>query len=301
VGFCGVGWGVELAHWGPHFGEEPALSGERGAGNLFFVGCNLGCPYCQNHQISHRGSWDDSGKDSQKRLVAAHLEVQESGCQNVGWVTASHGVPQAVEALFYADAEGFRLPLVFNTSGYEAPETLALLEGIVDVYVPDLKYGPEADFERVGAPENYFRIASEALEAMWAQVGPLELDETGAALGGVLVRHLVLPGGLADTDGVLGFLSESFGAKGWLSLMSQYAPPRDLSSSLPSPLNRPLRKEEYDRAVGVLGRSALCLGWVQGPEAMGIYTPDFHRQNPFEGPCGAKEGGARPKNKNDLE
>mgnify|MGYP006292209993 CR=1 FL=1 len=305
VGWCGVGGGAELAYWGPHFGEEPALTGEGGVGNLFFVGCNLGCPYCQNHQISHRSRWGSGRgpKDAKavedskvlegpnKSLVSAHLAVEEQGCQNVGWVTPTHVVPQAVEALFQADAQGFRLPLVYNTSGYETTETLRLLEGIVDIYVPDLKYGPEADLRRVRAPEDYFQRASEALKTMWAQVGPLKMDETGAALEGVLVRHLVLPGGVADTGGVLVYLSQTFGHKAWLSLMSQYAPPRDLSPELPPPLHRPLTKEEYESAVEALDRSAVRLGWVQGLDAKGVFNPDFFEKDPFGGSADPREGG----------
>ncbi len=281
VGPCGAAANATVAHFGPHFGEEPAFTCEKGAGNIFFEGCNLQCVFCQNHQISHPGSHRTTVHNREK-LVMAHLELERMGCQNIQWVTASHVLHDALEALFEADELGFGLPLVYNSSGYEKVDTLKALKGVVDVYLPDFKFGPDAVKAKPAVARNYFDVAAAALEEMVRQVGHLELDETGAALRGVVVRHLVLPGDLADTSGVLQFLADRFGPAIWISLMSQYNP---RSPDLPPPLNRPLTRTEYERAVETLERLGFSLGWVQSIESRDSFNPDFDLDDPFERAC----------------
>jgi len=308
VGLCGAGRVALVGHYGPHLGEEPPIVGEVGAGNIFFMGCNLQCVFCQNHQISHVGRHRRTEKGfGGEELARAHLELQSQGCMNIAWVTAAHVLPQAVEGLLEADGLGLELPLVYNSSGYERVETLELLDGIVDVYVPDLKYGPEAKAEALCNARDYYWVATEGLHEMVRQVGHLELDETGFAVRGVLVRHLVLPEDLADTRGVLSFLAEEFGSEIWISLMSQYNPPAHAMIDPPwaqtpdqvrpvvrredmfnkgianLPLDRTLRVDEYGQAVGELERLGLSLGWVQSLQSPSLLNPDFTKEAPFDG------------------
>lgn len=333
VGLCGVGRGAPVGYYGPHLGEEPPIVGKAGAGNIFFAGCNLQCVFCQNHQISHVSRSTRKERDfradskiilesalSGEKLARAHLELQGKGCMNIAWVTAAHVLPQAVDALFDADGLGLELPLVYNSGGYERVETLELLDGIVDVYVPDLKYGPDAKAGALCNARDYFGVATDGLREMVRQVGHLELDETGFAVRGVLVRHLVLPGDLADTRGVLSFLAEVFGSEIWISLMSQYNPPAHVmidprreqsqddegpimqsednySKGIANlPLDRLLKFEEYDQAVSEMERLGLCLGWVQSHQSSSLLNPDFTKEAPFDGGVDAAESAPESRN-----
>ena len=278
---------AQVAWYGAHMGEEPPISGSRGAGNVFFVGCSLRCPFCQNFQISRpaRGShWPVLDAEG---LARAYLELQGRGCHNVGWVTPAQHLPVAVEALLIADERGLELPVVYNSGGYERPEVLRLLEGLVDVYLPDLKYGPGARLDLVRAPRDYPEVAAAAVAEMFRQVGGLELDGDGLAVRGVLVRHLVLPGEVADTAGVLRILRRIMGPRLAISVMGQYAP---VGEGLPSPLDRPVTPAEYREAVWLVEAAAPEYAWMQDLESARILVPDFTRPEPFD--CGASSGGA---------
>ncbi len=248
-------------------------------GNVFFVGCSLRCPFCQNHQISRPKPTDSWPILSVSDLAHAYLKLQGLGCHFLGWVTPAQHLPAAVEALFLADEQGFHLPVVYNTSGYERVEVLRLLDGIVDVYLPDFKYGPGARFSLGRAPKDYVDVARAALQEMWRQVGDLVLDGRGLARRGVCVRHLVLPGEVADTAGVLRILRQDSGDSFSMSLLGQYLP---VGRGLPAPLDRRLTPAEYREAVWLLEAARPTHGWIQDLDAAEVFVPDFTSEDPFD-------------------
>ncbi len=227
TGFCRTGHRARVASYGPHFGEEAPLVGFRGSGTVFFSFCNLFCLFCQNWEISHGGEGEDVDPD---RLAGIFLAVQRMGCHNLNLVTPTHVTPQIVEALFRAVRRGFALPVVYNCGGYERLETLRELEGIVDIYMPDVKFlSPEASARYCGAPD-YPEVVRAALSEMARQVGPLRRNRAGIAERGLLVRHLVMPGGMdsagrtSTTREVIDFLAGEIGTDTYLNLMDQYRP-----------------------------------------------------------------------------
>ncbi|MEW6721061.1 MAG: radical SAM protein [Thermodesulfobacteriota bacterium] len=220
-GYCGIGGRAVVASYGPHFGEEAPLVGSSGSGTVFFSGCPLRCVFCQNYGISHLREGEEVDAET---LAGIFLAVARSGCHNLNLVTPTHVTPQIVEALGLAAARGFTLPVVYNCPGYERVETLRELEGIVDIYMPDLKFlDPASSARYCGAPD-YPEIARAALREMARQVGPLVADRHGVAVRGLLVRHLAMPGGASDTKAVIDFLAEEIGPDTYLNLMDQYRP-----------------------------------------------------------------------------
>jgi putative pyruvate formate lyase activating enzyme len=230
TGVCGVGARARVASHGPHHGEERCLSGTDGSGTIFFSGCNLGCAFCQNWEISHGRRGGLEGDDvAAAELADMMLELQDLGCHNINFVTPSHVVPQILEALAVAVPEGLRLPLVYNTSGYDAVETLRLLDGVVDVYMPDLK-SLNREFARdTLTAEDYPERAREAVEEMHRQVGDLVVDEAGLARRGLLVRHLVMPGMAADGAAALEWLA-TLSRDTFVNVMGQYRPCGDAAN-----------------------------------------------------------------------
>jgi putative pyruvate formate lyase activating enzyme len=218
---CRLGRRAIVASYGPHHGEEPPLRGRHGSGTIFFASCNLRCVFCQNWQISQStvGATVDPGD-----LAAIMLDLQRMGCHNINLVSPSHVVAQILEALPLAVEAGLRLPLVYNTGGYDSLEALALLDGVVDIYMPDLKYGDDAIARRHSKVRGYVAANRAAVREMHRQVGDLVLDADGVAIRGLLVRHLVLPGGLAGTASVLEFLAREISPDTYLNLMAQYRP-----------------------------------------------------------------------------
>ena len=218
---CRTGERAVVASYGAHHGEEDPLRGWRGSGTIFFSWCSLRCVYCQNWDVSQQGI----GREVEPAEIArVMLELQERGCHNVNLVTPSHVVAQIVAAVNEAATRGLRLPLVYNTGGYDSPEALALLDGIIDIYMPDMKYGDSALARRYSKVPDYVEVNQAAVREMHRQVGDLVLDEHGIAQRGLLVRHLVLPGGIAGTDAVLTFLAERISRQTYLNLMDQYRP-----------------------------------------------------------------------------
>ena len=218
---CGTGERAVVHAAFPHHGEERCLSGWGGSGTLFFSRCNLRCAYCQNWEIS----WGGAGREHPAEEVAeAMLELQRAGCHNVNLVTPSHVVAQVLEAVLVAAGRGLRLPIVYNTGGYDAPEALALLDGVVDVYLPDVKYGDPALARRWSRVRDYVEVNRAAVKEMHRQVGDLAVDDRGIARRGLLVRHLVLPGGIAGTAEALRFLAEEVSRNTYVNLMDQYRP-----------------------------------------------------------------------------
>ena len=221
-GFCQTGrWSV-LASYQLHFGEETPLVGKTGSGTLFFSGCNLGCVFCQNEDISQNIA---SGQEVQPgRLAAVMLQLQEQGALNINLVTPTHVVPHILEALVQARAAGLCLPLVYNCGGYESLETLQLLDGVVDMYMPDIKFSDSGVAEKYCQAADYPSRARAALREMHRQVGDLEIDTRGAARRGLLVRHLLLPGGLAGSEHWFAFLAQDISPNTYLNIMDQYRP-----------------------------------------------------------------------------
>jgi putative pyruvate formate lyase activating enzyme len=220
-GLCKIGRRAVVASHFPHFGEEDCLRGWRGSGTIFFGGCNLRCVFCQNYEVSWRvqGLEVDAGQ-----LAAMMLELQEIGCHNINWVTPEHVVPQILEALPLAIDGGLRLPIVYNTSAYDSADSLQLMDGVVDIYMPDLKLASSEVARRYLGKREYFQVASRNVREMRRQVGNLVLDGQGLARRGLIVRHLVMPGGLAETEAVLRFVAEELGPDSYVNLMGQYRP-----------------------------------------------------------------------------
>ena len=220
-GLCRIGRRAVVASHFPHFGEEDCLRGWNGSGTIFFAGCNLRCVFCQNFDVS----WQVQGQEtSPERLAAMMLELQDVGCHNINWVTPEHVVPQILEALALAVDRGLRLPIVYNTSAYDSVDSLALMDGVVDVYMPDLKLVAAEQTRRYLGKREYFEIAGRNVLEMQRQVGELMLDERGLARRGLIVRHLVMPGLLEETRAVLEFVAEQLGPGTYVNLMGQYYP-----------------------------------------------------------------------------
>lgn len=220
IGQCNVGRWALISSFGPHFGEERVLRGWHGSGTVFFAGCNLRCQYCQNYEISQLV---DGAPVSAERLARIFLEVQEMGCHNLNLVTPTHVIAQVLEALELAIPQGFRLPIVYNTSGYDSVAALRLLDGIVDIYMPDLKYSDSQIAQKYSGIEHYWEVAKAAFTEMHRQVGDLVI-ENGLAVRGLLIRHLVLPHGLAGSREALKFIAEELSRDSFVNIMAQYHP-----------------------------------------------------------------------------
>src|SRR5690348_12196317 len=218
---CRTGRYAVISSYGPHHGEEDCLRGCRGSGTVFFAWCNLRCVFCQNHEVSWRGEGRTS---SAEELAAIFLRLQEQGCYNINLVTPSHVVPQILEALSISVAHGLRLPLVYNTSAYDSLNTLKLMDGIVDIYMPDFKYWDNECAKRNSNAPDYPDVARAAIKEMNRQVGPLLLDEEGMALRGVLLRHLVMPEGIAGSREIFAWIARELGSDTYVNVMSQYYP-----------------------------------------------------------------------------
>ena len=220
TGFCKAGARAKVSSFGPHFGEEPELVGRNGSGTIFISHCNLACAFCQNFEISQCGNGNEVTADE---LAAMMLSMQRQGCHNINIVTPSHVVPQILESLGIAAAQGLHIPLVYNSGGYDSVETLQLLDGIVDIYMPDAKYGRDEIARALSHAPDYVQVMKSALKEMHRQVGDLVV-ENGIALRGMIIRHLVLPGNLADTLTVMQFIAEEISRDSYVNIMAQYRP-----------------------------------------------------------------------------
>jgi len=243
-GFCRVLDKPVVADYGPHFGEERPLVGHGGSGTIFMGGCNLSCVYCQNYDISQAPGHRPV---SFERVAGMMLSLQERGCENINIVSPSHVVPHFVRALMIAAREDLRLPIVYNSGGYDSVDTLRLLDGIVDIYMPDMKYADPEVAERLSCAPDYPRINREAVREMHRQVGDLVVGDDGIARRGLLVRHLVLPQGLAGTEEIVRFLSREISTNTCINVMAQYYPA--YKAHRHPPLDRGLRHHEYEQAV----------------------------------------------------
>ena len=252
LGICRTGEKARLSNFGPHMGEEDPLRGWRGSGTIFFGRCNMRCQYCQNHDISQIDAGEIVEADE---LAAAMLELQAYGCHNINLVSPSHVVPQILAALVIAAQGGLRLPLVYNTGGYDALETLGLLDGVIDIYMPDMKYASPQIALHYSKIPHYPQSNQAAVREMYRQVGDLQIDEHGVAQRGLLVRHLVLPNNLAGTAQIVKFLSEEISQNTYLNLMDQYHPAFN-ARQFPK-LQRPIAPLEYDEAVRLAHEAGL--------------------------------------------
>jgi putative pyruvate formate lyase activating enzyme len=246
LGFCKTGKNAVVDSYFPHRGEEKPIRGYRGSGTVFFSYCNMRCVYCQNYQISQLG---EGREVSPEELAEIFLELQAMGCHNLNLVTPSHVVPQILSALYLAVKKGFRLPVVYNTSSFDSLESLRLLEGIVDIYLADLKYADREIARKYSKVKNYPEIAMTAIKEMHRQVGDLILDEKGIALRGVIIRHLVLPNGLAGTEKVVEFLG-SLSKNMAVNVMDQYYPSY-MAWKYPE-LSRRITQREYHQALSYM-------------------------------------------------
>lgn len=270
-GFCGVDAKVMVARAALHMWEEPCISGKEGSGAVFFSGCSLGCGFCQNRQIS-RGQ---SGKQiTIEHLVDIFLNLQEQKANNINLVTAGQFLPQVAEALKRAKARGLHIPVVYNSSGYEKTEMLNMLDGLVDIYLPDFKYMDPELAGKYSHAKDYPQVAKLALEEMVRQVGMPEFDSRGMMKRGVIVRHLLLPGHVKNSKNVLKYLYETYGDKIYISMMSQYTPMPAMKDD--PKLSRKVTDREYERLIDYAISLGLNNGFIQeGETAKESFIPEF--------------------------
>lgn len=244
TGICRTGNMPVVSSYNPHFGEERPLVGRHGSGTIFFTHCNLRCIFCQNWTISHLGEGDIISFDA---LADMMITLQNYGCHNINLVTPTHQVPMILRALDIAIYKGLEIPIVYNCGGYESVDTLKILDGIIDIYMPDFKYADPEVAKRYSKAEDYPAVAKSAIKEMHRQVGDLIIDDRGIALRGLLVRHLVLPDGLAGTEEVVKFLVEEISPNTYTNIMAQYYP--CFKAYDYPPLDRRITQDEYKKAV----------------------------------------------------
>ena len=274
-----------VSSYTPHFGEEPALIGKNGAGNVFLGLCNLRCVYCQNYQISQTFKQQQANEISFERLAEIFLELQVRGCHNINWVSPTHFVPQLVKSLFIAARRGLRLPVVYNTNSYDSVEVLKLLDGIVDVYLPDLKYSDDAAGQEYSKVFEYVAHSRAALKEMYRQTGDrLEYDEHGVLQRGLVVRLLVLPNDIAGIADSLRWIRTEMSPRVAVSLMAQYFPTNKVTEDRYVLISRKIRWNEWARACAHLEEMGFEEGWLQDfDSAAEYYRPDFgDAKTPFK-------------------
>ena len=240
IGFCGIADMPVVSSTGPHFGEESVLVGAGGSGTIFFAGCNLGCIFCQNFDISH---YRHGRQVTIEKLAQSMLELQNYGCSNINFVTPTHVIPAITAAVELAGKKGLTLPTVYNTGGYDSVETLKMLDGFIDIYMPDMKYSDSAVAQELSNAADYPQVNREAVKEMHSQVGDLKIEK-GLATRGLLVRHLVLPNKLAGSFKIIDFLAEQISPETAINVMDQYRP--CYKASLHTPLNRRPTLEEIE-------------------------------------------------------
>ena len=257
-GFCGAGKRVAVSSYNLHFGEEPPISGYRGSGTIFFTHCNLRCCFCQNYPISQLGNGQEVETSELAKMMA---KLQKLGAHNINLVTPTHFVPQIVEALELAVREGLNIPLVYNSGGYDSVETLKLLDGIVDIYMPDAKYSNPMSAGTYCRADDYFEVNKKALLEMYRQVGDLKMDREGIAKQGLLIRHLVMPEDVVGSRKVLEFIGKNISQNTYMSIMAQYHPAH-LAFEFPE-LSRRISRTEYDAVLKMADELGLERGWRQ--------------------------------------
>ncbi|WP_066896220.1 radical SAM protein [Clostridium nigeriense] len=257
-GFCGAGEKIRVARAALHYWEEPCISGDIGSGTVFFSYCTLKCVFCQNYNIS-QCSW---GKEiTIDRLSEIFIELQEKGALNINLVTPTHYVPQIIEAIKIAKIKGLNLPIIYNSSGYEKVETIRLLKGYIDVYLPDMKYFETKYSIKYSRAKDYFSYASEAINEMVNQVGEVKFDDNGIIQRGVIIRHLMLPGLLFDSKKIIDYIYNTYGDKVYISIMNQYTPLEHVKEY--PELNKPLNQKHYESLIDYALNLGVKNGFVQ--------------------------------------
>lgn len=280
-GYCRSGHEYAISSIVAHRGEEPPVSGLHGIANVFFSHCNLQCIYCQNFQISSNLSAGNSKYHHFEKVLSDLHRLLESGCSAIGFVSPSHQIPQMVSIIKAFENYRPRPVFVYNSNGYDRVETLKELEGLIDVYLPDMKYLDSSLASALSDAKDYPATARKALKEMYRQKGPVlhYLDENHVE-SGMIIRHLVLPGYVENSLNVLRFIAEELSPKVHISLMSQYYPVYKAMKR--TDINRPLNKQEYDLVVAEAEKLGLTNGWIQEPESRDHYKPDFEHKHPFE-------------------
>ncbi len=285
VAACYSGLLPIVSTYTPHFGEEPALVGTHGAGNVFLGLCNLRCVYCQNHQISQTFKQQRGNEVSFEHLADVFLELQRRGCHNINWVSPTHFAPQLVKSLYIAARRGLRIPVVYNTNAYDSVEVLRLLDGIVDIYLPDLKYSDDGAGREYSKVTEYVAHSRAAIKEMYRQVGDrLEVDEAGLLGRGLVIRLLVLPNDIAGIAESLRWIRDELSPKVAVSLMAQYFPTNKVGLERYPLISRKIRLGEWLEAIEHLENLGMDEGWLQDFEsAAEYYRPDFgDAQTPFK-------------------
>lgn len=275
TGYCNMPAKMVIGRAALHKWEEPCISGDIGSGTIFFYGCNLRCVFCQNMKLSG-GQIQGSGKEiTQAGLVKAMLELEHAGAMNINFVTPSHYAPSVAQAIQAAKEEGLQIPIVYNTGSYELPSTLALLEGLVDIYLPDLKYYSDELARKYSNAPDYFNVAAEAIHEMLRQTGKPEFDEHGMMKKGVLVRHLLMPGGFEDSRKIIKYLHDTYHNDIYISIMSQYTPMKDFSD-MPE-LNHKVKHSVYEHLINIAIQEGIENAFIQeGETAKESFIPDFY-------------------------
>jgi len=257
-GYCKTGLKPKICSFISHQGEEPPISGTRGSGTIFFSNCNMSCAYCQNYEFSQLGQ----GREVElEELAQFMLDLQDSGCHNINFVTPTHVMPQILKSLEIAAEKGLKIPLVYNTGGYELPEMIKLLDGIIDIYLPDMRYAGSKMAEKYSLAPDYPGYNQAAVKEMHRQVGVAKFDKEGIITGGVIIRHLVLPNHISGTREIMEFISKELSMETYISLMSQYLPYHK-AKEFPN-ISRRLKESEYLEAQDMMHESGLHNGWIQ--------------------------------------
>jgi putative pyruvate formate lyase activating enzyme len=280
LGYCRAGAGYHISSICIHQGEEPVISGANGICNIFFSHCNLQCIYCQNFQISRNRGLVEEGILTLDEVVESVIALLKQGIEAVGFVTPSHFVPHVKEIIKTLHSRGFHPVTVYNTNAYETTESLQSLEGLIDVYLPDLKYARSSLAKSFSDASDYPEVARRAIKEMYRQKGSsLVIDDNGQAANGLIIRHLVLPGNTGDSLDVLKWIAEELSPSLHISLMSQYYPTSCMINH--SQLNRKITEEEYAIVEKAMEELGFYNGWIQEMDSAHNYKPDFLRENPF--------------------
>ena len=271
LGFCGAGKAIKLARVSLHNYEEPCISGQNGSGTVFFSNCSLRCVFCQNHQISQEGFGTEV---TIQRLAEVFLELQNKNAHNINLVTPTHYVPQIISALKLGKKSGLTLPIIYNSSGYENVETIKMLKGHIDVYVPDLKYYSNKYSVKYSNVKDYFFYAKDAIKEMFSQVGNAKFDDAGLITRGVIIRHLMLPGLLFDSKKIIDYIMNAYGNKVFISIMNQYTP-MFKTSDYPE-INKTLNRDHYNALIDYALVKGITNGFIQDDGTSSKeFIPDF--------------------------
>lgn len=281
LGKCLSGYLPIVSAYTAHFGEEPVLSGTNGAGNIFFGNCNLKCLYCQNSDISQNWKNENKNQVSFERLADIMIELQEKKCHNIGLVSPTHFASQIIRSIDIAIGKGLNLPIIYNTNGYDSVEMLKLYDGIIDIYLPDFKYGNNEYAKKYSKIDHYVDKTKLALKEMYRQLGDEVIYDGNILVRGMIIRHLVLPNDLSETEEVLKFIANELSNKIHLSIMSQYYPTFHANRDIL--IDRTIRESEYNRVLRLLDKYGFENVFTQEIESFETYRPDFqkNREKPF--------------------